>query len=92
VSEPVAKPSAHQVRVRVDAAWNCEQAAGGELVDTCHRAAEPGDPAAGDADVSSFCVTGRHHGGAAYNKVKDLRLIACHSQTLAWCYAEFPAA
>ena len=52
----------------------------------------PERDAAGDADVSSLCVTGRHHGGAAYDKVKDLRLIACHSQTLAWCYAEFPAA
>jgi hypothetical protein len=39
------------------------QAAG--LPGAGHRAAELGDPAAGDADVSGFPVTGRDHGRAA---------------------------
>lgn len=63
------------IRVRVDAARNGEQAAGGELARARHRPAELGDPAAGDADVSGFGVTGRNDGGAAYNKVKGHRSI-----------------
>ena len=73
--EPVAKPLVHEVRVRVDPAGNREQAVGGELLRARHRAAELGDPAVGDADVSDFPVTGRDHGRAAYNEVKAHRSI-----------------
>jgi len=92
----------HQVRVRVDPAGNREQAACGEFPLSRHRAAELGDPAAGDAEVGDLLVTRRHDDGTADYEVKSHQGIvalagyggvACHGhQTLAWWHAEFPAA
>lgn len=61
--------------MRVDPAGNREQAAGGEFLRARHRAAELGDPAVGDADVSGLPVTGRDHGRAPYNEVETHRSI-----------------
>ena len=51
---------------------------GGEFPRTGHRAAELGDPAVGDPDVSDLLVTGRHDGGTADYEVKSHQcIVAC---------------
>ena len=63
------------VRHRVGHVGDRRDAAGGELPGARHPAAELGDPAAGDADVRGFLVTGRDHGRAADDEVEAHRSI-----------------